>query len=200
MSRASVRRTVALAIVVGILTLAPVAASAQETGVLRGVFLDSSVDPFIPIEGATVFVTGPATQTTTTDATGSFSMVLPEGIYLVIMTAKGYNWCGIPDLGVLAGQDTGISCALRPLDVHHSTYDTRGHGTAITNRLGDIEAQIIAGDVEGALDSLRSLRRKADGCPDRTGFSPEADDWVVNCLDQIPFRAIFDILIASLGG
>lgn len=198
MSKAAVRRTAALAIVAGILTLAPVAASAQPTGVLMGIVRDSSVD--LPIQGATVFVTGPATQTTTTDATGSFNMVLPEGIYIIIITAPGYKFCGDTILEILAGQNTGVSCNVRPFAVDHSEYDNRGHANAFINRLGEVEAHVIAGDIEGALDSLRSLRRKMDGCPDGTGISPQADDWVVNCPDQIGFRAFFDILIASLGG
>jgi Carboxypeptidase regulatory-like domain len=199
-SKASVRRTAALAIVVGILTLAPAAASAQGTGVLRGSFHDTSVDPSIPIQGATVFVTGPVTQTATTDATGSFRMVLPEGVYIFLITAPGYSPCGDPTLPIPAGLETVIFCGRVPLDADPTPFDSRGHGIAFVHRVEDIEAQIMAGDIAGAIDSLHSLRRKMDGCPDTTGTSPESDDWIPVCAGQINFRVFFDFLIASLGG
>lgn len=73
-----------------------------------------------------------------------------------------------------------------------------GGGTrnAFLNRLLEIEARLDAGDVSGALDLLRDLRRKVDGC----GSSADSNDWIRDCPAQLVVRAQIDALIATLGG
>lgn len=79
-----------------------------------------------------------------------------------------------------------------------SAFRPPGGGTqaAFMNRLMEIEARLDVGDVAGALDLLRDLRRKVDGC----GTSADANDWIRDCPSQLVVRAQIDAMIAILGG
>lgn len=71
-----------------------------------------------------------------------------------------------------------------------------GTRTAFLNRLAEIEARLDAGDVVGALDLLRDLRRKVNGC----GSSADSNDWIRDCPAQLAVRAQIDEMIATLEG
>jgi Tol biopolymer transport system component len=69
-----------------------------------------------------------------------------------------------------------------------------GTRTAFVNRLIEIETRLDAGDVAGALDLLRDLRRKVDGC----GVSADSNDWIRECPAQLAVRAQIDSMITTL--
>jgi hypothetical protein len=71
-----------------------------------------------------------------------------------------------------------------------------GHRTAFQSRLDDLRESILAGDVAEAIEQLRNLRRRVDGC----GLASDNDDWIVDCDAQIAVRALIDELIKFLGG
>jgi uncharacterized delta-60 repeat protein len=73
-------------------------------------------------------------------------------------------------------------------------FHSEGNRNAFLNRLDNIEAQIAAGDIEGALTELQNLRRRLDGC----GTSPDSNDWLLDCSSQLAVRASLDALIAAL--
>ena len=59
-----------------------------DTGTLEGTVTVSGTGE--PIAGAEIEADGPATQTTTTNASGEYSLLLPEGTYQVTATAFGF--------------------------------------------------------------------------------------------------------------
>jgi hypothetical protein len=69
-----------------------------------------------PVVNATVSIKGPSTYTTTTDASGSFTInnVTP-GIYTVSITKAGYNPLNENTLVVLAGGTPAISGQMQPI-------------------------------------------------------------------------------------
>jgi uncharacterized delta-60 repeat protein len=73
-------------------------------------------------------------------------------------------------------------------------FHSEGNRNAFLHRLDNIEAQIAAGDIEGALTELQNLRRRLDGC----GTSPDSNDWLLDCSSQLAVRASLEALIAAL--
>lgn len=61
-------------------------------------------------------------------------------------------------------------------------------------RLDVAEAAIAAGDVPAAIDELRSLRTRVDGC----GRKADKNDWVKDCGDQLAIRTAIDDVLAAL--
>jgi hypothetical protein len=53
---------------------------------------------------------------------------------------------------------------------------------------------LLDGDDAGAIKKLQQLRKHLDGC----GASPDGNDWIVDCADQLTIRARIDLLIAAL--
>jgi hypothetical protein len=58
------------------------------------------------------------------------------------------------------------------------------------------EQDIAAGDIDAALLKLQALRNFVDGCP----FTPDANDWVLDCDAQLQVRVLIDQLIDKLNG
>ena len=96
---------------------------------------------------------------------------------------------GIPD-----GSDPDSLAAILA-SIPDASFKGGGHRNAIENRLEQVEASILAGDVEDAVRELRNLRRKVDGCE---SGAPDTDDWVLDCADQDALRTVIDLLIANL--
>ena len=69
-----------------------------------------------------------------------------------------------------------------------------GHPAAMISILRNIEAEIMAGSIEEAIQKLRNLRRRVDGC----GSSPDRNDWVTNCGSQVEIRTLLGQLINNL--
>ena len=80
-----------------------------------------------------------------------------------------------------------------------SAFGSGGQKNAIRNALEEVEALILAGDVPGAIQRLRILRRKVDGCGKLLGLQvPDNDDWIKDCAVQREIRDMIDQLIANL--
>lgn len=77
-----------------------------------------------------------------------------------------------------------------------SAFHAPGHRSAIGSRLESAEADIHAGDLEGARAELENLRRRLDGC-EGDGVA-DRNDWIVDCAAQDQIRALIDTLLATL--
>lgn len=77
-----------------------------------------------------------------------------------------------------------------------AAFRSAGNHNALLSRLDAIRQKILDGKTAGAIEELRNVRRRADGC----GLSAASDDWIVDCAAQIELRSLIDQLIESLGG
>jgi len=69
-----------------------------------------------------------------------------------------------------------------------------GNRTAILSELDAIETMIAKGKLNQALNELKILRSRVDGC----GASADGNDWIVECTAQIKIRTYIDLLISNL--
>jgi len=92
----------------------PVVAQAAATTVTGNV-LDGSGAPVV---GAHVSITGPSTQTTTTDAQGNFSVPLSAGLYHVSIDKPGYNPVALSDVTVVSGTATPLAVTMTELNLN----------------------------------------------------------------------------------
>ena len=69
-----------------------------------------------------------------------------------------------------------------------------GNRNAMMNLLNDAEALLLKGKTKPALDKLRTLRTRNDGC----GAVPDSNDWIVDCAVQAEVRMLVDLLIANV--
>jgi hypothetical protein len=102
----------------------------------------------------------------------------------------------IPD-----GSDPDIVIAaidLLPDGSFANSADPDGQRNAMNMRLVGIQADIASGDIEEALRKLRNLRERVDGCETTAGDSPQGDDWIPNCANQLEIRRLIDLLISNL--
>jgi len=105
--------------------------------------------------------------------------------------------------GILDGSDPDTAAAVvagLDLGVFANQGDPAGQRNAMLSRLEDVERAIESGNTAEALNMLRNLRRRVDGCPDTPmpGESAEANDWIVDCDAQREVRVLIDLLIANL--
>ncbi|HEX5203778.1 MAG TPA: carboxypeptidase regulatory-like domain-containing protein [Actinoplanes sp.] len=103
------------------------------TGTLHGTVTDDATDD--PIAGATV-TAGPVS--TTTDADGSYTLVLPVDTYDVSASAYGYGLETVNGVDVLEDDTTTVDFALDALpavDVSGTVTDGSGHGWPLYARI-----------------------------------------------------------------
>ena len=77
-----------------------------------------------------------------------------------------------------------------------TAFRSAGNRNALLSRLDAVEQKIRDGKTDAAIEELRNLRRRVDGC----GSAAASDDWIVDCAAQIELRSLIDQLIESLGG
>ena len=77
-----------------------------------------------------------------------------------------------------------------------AAFRNLGLRRAFEARLTDILRSIDAGNLVPAVQMLRNLRMRTDGC----GAAPDRDDWIVDCGCQSAVRTKMDNLIKKLGG
>ena len=93
---------------------------------------------------------------------------------------------------LLDGVDTGwIGQAVNAIP---ATLFMPGTQQTILDQLGMINKLIAGGDFGPAASELKSLRTRVDGC----GSSPDGDDWIVDCTEQIKLQTFIDLLIKNL--
>jgi len=62
------------------------------------------------------------------------------------------------------------------------------------NLLNDAEALLLKGNRKAALDKLKTLRMRNDGC----GVVPDSNDWIIDCAIQTEIRKLVDLLITNV--
>jgi hypothetical protein len=88
-----------------------------------------------PVVDARVTVTGPRTLTTTTDASGTFALALPPGIYQIAIAKGGYNPVSLPGIAAAADTTTPVSVTMSQADLNSlrtiGTITSTTRGSAI---------------------------------------------------------------------
>jgi N-acetylneuraminic acid mutarotase len=113
------------------------------SGTLSGTVTDSSNNQ--PVAGATVDASsgGQSFGSTTTDASGHYSLDLPVGTYDVTVSAFGYATSDNPDVNITDGNTTTLNVALQPapqVTLSGTVTDGSGHGWPLYARID------VAGD------------------------------------------------------
>jgi hypothetical protein len=77
-----------------------------------------------------------------------------------------------------------------------SAFKPSGAGTqnAMLAVLSDVESLLASGETAAAIEKLKALRGRVDGC----GIAPERNDWIKDCDAQRSIRALVDLLLANL--
>ena len=102
---------IVLALVFSCVWAIPMASSAQATSAVSGTILD---DSGAAISNATVTLRGPTKQTTTTDASGAFSISgVPPGVYDFAVSKAGFATAVQSDVVLIAGQNTTLSVRMQ---------------------------------------------------------------------------------------
>jgi thrombospondin type 3 repeat protein len=93
---------------------------------------------------------------------------------------------------LLDGVDTGwMAQAVKAIPV---TLFMPGRQQAILDQLELINKMVAGGEFGPAAGELKGLRTYVDGC----GSSPDGDDWLTDCTEQIKLQTYIDILITNL--
>src|SRR5688500_18307218 len=74
-----------------------------------------------------------------------------------------------------------------------TAFRSAGNRNALLSRLDAVEQKNRDGKTDAAIEELRNLRRRVDGC----GSAAASDDWIVDCAAQIELRSLIDQLIES---
>jgi hypothetical protein len=98
----------AIAVALGFVSAAALAQPAG-TATLAGTVHTQAGDP---LPGVTVHLSGPATATTTTDATGGFSLSVPPGVYQIDFNKPGYVPSQTSSLPLVAGPNATLTVTL----------------------------------------------------------------------------------------
>ncbi len=71
-----------------------------------------------PVVGARVTLSGPSSMSTTSDASGNFTLSLPAGIYKVSIAKPGYNPVSLADFTIAPGTATPLSVTMTQQDLN----------------------------------------------------------------------------------
>ncbi len=93
---------------------APAGAPSASTTVLQGSVRGSSG---LPIAGAAVTISGATTATATSDAGGTFTLTVPQGIYTVQVAHNGYNAAIVSNIVAVGGTSVPVSVTLTQADL-----------------------------------------------------------------------------------
>ena len=77
-----------------------------------------------------------------------------------------------------------------------TSFKPPGGGTknAIQKILDDVETLLLRGKKADAIQQLKNLRMRIDGC----GVKPDKNDWIISCSDQVDIRSLVDLLLVNL--
>jgi hypothetical protein len=97
--------------------------------------------------------------------------------------------------GLLDGEDVEfVQNGVNGLPLSAIIPPGQGTRNAILVHLDGIEDLLLAGHRAAAILRLNNLRARLDGC----GATPDTNDWVVTCPEQLEIRELVDVLIANL--
>jgi len=91
----------------------------------------------LPVAGASVSVRGPASSHVTTDASGAFSLTVPQGVYTIQVSRSGYNQAVLSDVVAVGGTSLPVTVTMNSQDlsslrtIGNVTSVSRGSGSAI---------------------------------------------------------------------
>ncbi|MDB5092306.1 MAG: hypothetical protein JWO85_407 [Candidatus Eremiobacteraeota bacterium] len=126
---------------------APTAAVTQTASIVGTVKNGSGV----PIVGAHVTASGPATATTTTAAGGVFALTVPPGIYRISVESGGFQPASLSDVAVVAGSSQPLAIALSQADLSSlqtiGRVTTAGRGNASTINTGAASSTFVTAQV-----------------------------------------------------
>ena len=97
---------------------------------------------------------------------------------------------------ITPGPECGVVLANLITTLPDSVFSAGGHRTAFLSRLAEIEQNIQDGDLAEAIQQLKNLRRRVDGC----GIAADQNDWIAHCLAQQQVRTLIDAILLKLGG
>jgi hypothetical protein len=96
------------------------------------------------------------------------------------------------DNSILDGEDVGwIQQAVNAIP---DTLFMPSGRKAILDQLDAIKTMVFAGQFNTAVNELMLLRTHVDGC----GAAPDADDWLMDCTEQLKLQTFIDLLIKNL--
>ncbi len=96
--------------------------------------------------------------------------------------------------GLLDGSDVDFirgTLSGQPLEVFTSPADYQN----LHDLLDVIEATLLGGDLETAVNQVLEMRQKVNGC----GIEPDGDDVIIYCEPQREIRSLLDLLMRNLG-
>jgi hypothetical protein len=97
--------------------------------------------------------------------------------------------------GILDGEDVEwLQSAIQAVPSSQIKSPAAANRQAMISILNDVEQLIAVGDYTTAIQKLRNLRQRVDGC----GSKPDKNDWIINCSTQIQIRSLIDELISNL--
>ncbi len=136
-----------------------VAQVSATTGTITGKVVDGAGKP---LSGARVAVTGPKSTQTTTRADGTYSVVVPPGLYSVTIEEPGFQSTQQDSVAVFSGESVALTTTLAPASLTTIAHVTVGGSTSVS-------------DSTAVVSQLSAATIRSQG-----------QDQIVNVLDQIP--------------
>ncbi len=100
------------------------------------------------------------------------------------------------DIGAFEIQATSVAIVSTVVQtLPDNDFRVPGNKNATLSRLQDIKQSITAGYVDQAIQDLKNLRKRVDGCGPSS--LTDNDDWITNCTSQVHVRALIDKLIVN---
>lgn len=152
-------------------------APAQSSTVLQGSVKSGTGQP---VPGATVKVSGPSISSTTTDASGNFTLTVPQGIYTVEVSKGGYNAAVLANIVAVGGTSLPVAVTMNQQDlsslrtIGSTTSTSRGGGSAINTGAASssfVSAQTFANVANPQINNV--LQRVPDVTLQHMGSQPD---------------------------
>jgi len=167
----------ALVAVAAAVESAPAAPVAATSTVLQGSVRSATG---LPVSGAGVRVSGPATSSTTTDASGTFTLTVPQGIYSIEVRRAGYNAAVLSNIVAVGGTSLPVTVTMNVQDlsslrtIGSVTSNSRGGGSAINTGAASssfVSAQAFANVANPQINDV--LQRVPDVILQHMGSQPD---------------------------
>jgi hypothetical protein len=167
------------------------------TGILCCTLLDRRSS--VPLSGARITCVGRENRIARFDADrfGRFTTTLPQGVYDLVISARGYLSLLVRGVGVLGGYRQAVTRALVPGQGEDSEREPAAAlGGYITDRLGrpvgNVSVQINAIDAEHG-DATYTTRSDRDGAYLFNGVFPQRYDLTVSALERRLVRELVPV-------
>jgi len=156
---------------------APAAAAEATNTVLQGSVRSGTG---LPVSGASVRLSGPATSSATTDANGAFTLTVPQGIYTLTVRQSGYNPAVLSNIVAVGGTTVPVAVTLNVLNlsslrtIGSVSATSRGGGSAINTGAASssfVPAQAFANVANPQINNV--LERVPDVTLQHMGSQPD---------------------------